>query len=132
MGVGIRGEEGLQAVNSSDYAIAQFRYLQTLLLKHGRSNYMRMSNLVCYTFYKNVFMSVCNFWFAWVNGVSGQKMFNEGAIQFYNLWYTALPIVMFGVYDMDLPSAMVYKYPQLYKAGIDSKCFNVSSLCFVL
>jgi P-type E1-E2 ATPase len=27
IGVGIKGEEGIQAVNASDFAIAQFRYL---------------------------------------------------------------------------------------------------------
>ena len=31
VGVGISGEEGLQAVNSSDYAIAQFQFLKRLL-----------------------------------------------------------------------------------------------------
>ncbi len=72
IGVGIRGEEGLQAVNASDYAIAQFRFLQPLLLKHGRRNYNRLSSLVVYMFYKNVMMSICNFWFAWLNGFSGR------------------------------------------------------------
>jgi hypothetical protein len=71
VGVGIRGEEGLQATNASDYAIAQFRYLAVLLLKHGRYNYIRMCSLVCYMFYKNIFMSICQFWFAWLNGFSG-------------------------------------------------------------
>ena len=52
VGVGIKGEEGLQAVNAADYAIAQFRYLSPLILKHGRYNYIRMSRLVCYIFYK--------------------------------------------------------------------------------
>ena len=37
IGVGIKGEEGVQAVNSSDYALAQFRFLSPLVLKHGRS-----------------------------------------------------------------------------------------------
>ena len=37
IGVGIRGEEGVQAVNASDFAIAQFRYLQILMLKVGTS-----------------------------------------------------------------------------------------------
>jgi P-type E1-E2 ATPase len=46
IGVGIKGEEGLQAVNSADFAIAQFRYLSDLTLKHGRYNYIRMSSLV--------------------------------------------------------------------------------------
>ena len=54
VGVGIRGEEGLQAVNASDFAIAQFRFLSVLLLKHGRFNYVRMCRVVRYMFYKNV------------------------------------------------------------------------------
>jgi phospholipid-transporting ATPase len=141
IGVGIRGEEGLQAVNASDYAIAQFRYLQVLMLKHGRNNYTRMSNLVCYMFYKNILMSSSNFWFAWLNGFSGitflllkffrltqklgTKMFTEGAIQFYNLFYTAVPIVLYGVYDTDIPSSILYKFPQLYQPGINGEKFNV-------
>jgi magnesium-transporting ATPase (P-type) len=41
IGVGIRGVEGTSAVASSDYAISQFRFLQRLLLVHGRLNYRR-------------------------------------------------------------------------------------------
>jgi hypothetical protein len=36
VGIGVAGEEGRQAVMSSDYAIGQFRYLQRLVLAHGR------------------------------------------------------------------------------------------------
>ena len=39
VGVGICGKEGLQAVNSSDYAIARFKFLLPLLFLHGRWNY---------------------------------------------------------------------------------------------
>lgn len=56
----------------------------------------------------------------------GTKMYTEGAIQFYNLFYTAIPIVLYGVYDTDLPSKIIYKYPQLYKSGIENLKFNVS------
>ncbi|KAJ1441732.1 hypothetical protein B484DRAFT_390566, partial [Ochromonadaceae sp. CCMP2298] len=45
IGVGIKGEEGVQAVNASDFALGQFRFLAPLLLKHGRYNYIRMSTL---------------------------------------------------------------------------------------
>ncbi len=45
IGVGISGQEGVQAVNSSDYAIAQFCFLKPLLLVHGRLNYMRISKV---------------------------------------------------------------------------------------
>ena len=127
IGVGIRGEEGLQATNASDYAIAQFKYLGVLLLKHGRYNYMRMSKLVLYMFYKNVMMSIGHFWFAWLNGFSGQKMYTEASIQFYNLIYTSLPILLIGIYDRDIPMKLVNKYTHLYEAGVKNQHFNVGS-----
>ena len=126
IGVGIRGEEGLQAVNSSDYAIAQFRFLKPLLLKHGRNNYNRMSKLVIYMFYKNVLMSMCNFWFAWLNGFSGQKMYTEVAVQFYNLAYTSIPILIVAIYDYDLAPEIVYSYPELYLNGVKNMEFNIT------
>ena len=46
VGIGISGQEGMQAVNASDYAIAQFKYLRRLLLLHGRWNYRRMVSFV--------------------------------------------------------------------------------------
>lgn len=52
VGVGIAGEEGRQAVMSSDYAIGQFRFLTRLLLVHGRWNYRRMSECIANFFYK--------------------------------------------------------------------------------
>ena len=54
VGIGISGKEGQQAVNSSDIAIAQFRFLQRLLLVHGSLNYRRMSTVILYSFFKNV------------------------------------------------------------------------------
>lgn len=41
VGVGITGKEGLQAARCADYAVAQFRFLQKLLLVHGHWNYVR-------------------------------------------------------------------------------------------
>ena len=46
VGVGISGQEGVQAVNSSDYAIAQFKFLKPLLLVHGRLNYKRIAKVM--------------------------------------------------------------------------------------
>lgn len=42
VGVGISGQEGMQAVMASDFAIAQFRFLTDLLLVHGRWSYHRI------------------------------------------------------------------------------------------
>lgn len=52
VGVGIAGEEGRQAVMSSDYAIGQFRFLQRLVLVHGRWSYRRLGETIANFFYK--------------------------------------------------------------------------------
>lgn len=52
IGVGIAGEEGRQAVMSADYAIGQFRFLQRLILVHGRWSYRRMAEAIANFFYK--------------------------------------------------------------------------------
>ena len=52
VGVGIIGEEGRQAAMSSDYAIGQFRFLQRLILVHGRWSYRRMAETIANFFYK--------------------------------------------------------------------------------
>ena len=72
VGVGISGMEGLQAARSADFSIAQFRYLQKLLLVHGGWAYAKMSKLVLYSFYKNITVYLIQFWFAIDNGFSGQ------------------------------------------------------------
>lgn len=55
IGVGISGAEGMQAVMASDFAIAQFRFLERLLLVHGHWCYRRIAAMVkcfhlCYNF----------------------------------------------------------------------------------
>lgn len=52
VGVGISGKEGRQAVLSSDYSIAEFRFLKRLLLVHGNYSYKRISKLILFSFMK--------------------------------------------------------------------------------
>jgi phospholipid-translocating ATPase len=54
VGIGITGKEGLQAARTSDYSIAQFRFLVKLLLVHGRWNYMRTCKYTVGTFWKEM------------------------------------------------------------------------------
>ena len=58
VGVGIAGEEGRQAVMASDYAIGQFRYLQRLVLVHGRWSYRRLAECISNFFYKVCCISI--------------------------------------------------------------------------
>ena len=72
IGVGISGLEGRQAVLASDFSIAQFKFLQRLLLVHGRWSYVRMATFLSYFFYKNFAYAFVHFFFAFFCGFSAQ------------------------------------------------------------
>lgn len=117
VGVGIKGAEGVQAANASDYSIGRFHFLRKLLLTHGRWNYMRMCKLVLYIFYKNLALVLTQFWFTAQTGWSGQKFIVEYANQSYNLCYTGLPILLLAILDRDVDVASSLEFPQLYVPG---------------
>ncbi|VDQ09635.1 unnamed protein product [Trichobilharzia regenti] len=77
--------EGRQAACASDYAIAQFRFLNKLLLVHGAWNYNRLTKLIQYSFYKNICLYLIQFWFALLSGFSGQIIFERWSIGLYNV-----------------------------------------------
>ncbi|NXR05792.1 AT8B1 ATPase, partial [Semnornis frantzii] len=62
----------MQAVLSSDFSFAQFRYLQRLLLVHGRWSYIRMCKFLKYFFYKNFAFTLVHFWYGFFSGFSAQ------------------------------------------------------------
>ncbi|XP_044736525.1 probable phospholipid-transporting ATPase IM isoform X3 [Chrysoperla carnea] len=124
IGVGISGQEGMQAVLASDYSIAQFKFLERLLLVHGRWSYYRMCKFLRYFFYKNFAFTLCHIWFAFFCGFSAQTVFDPMYISVYNLFYTSLPVLALGIFDQDVDDKHSLAYPQLYKPGHLNLLFN--------
>ncbi|KAJ9187571.1 hypothetical protein P3X46_003012 [Hevea brasiliensis] len=124
IGVGISGLEGMQAVMASDFAIAQFRYLADLLLVHGRWSYLRICKVITYFFYKNLTFTLTQFWFTFHTGFSGQRFYDDWFQSLYNVIFTALPVIMVGLFDKDVSASLSKKYPQLYKEGIRNVFFK--------
>lgn len=109
----VAGQEGMQAVLASDYSIGQFRYLQRLLLVHGRWSYYRMAKFLRYFFYKNFAFTLTHFWYAFFCGYSAQvknallrkvsqTVYDAVLIACYNLFFTALPVLSMGSLDQDV------------------------------
>lgn len=117
VGIGISGVEGLQAARSADVAISQFRFLKKLLLVHGTWSYVRLTKLILYSFYKNITLYLIGFYFSFVNGFSGQVLFESWTLTFYNVFFTVMPPFVLGVLDQFVSARMLDRYPELYTLG---------------
>ncbi|XP_042791625.1 phospholipid-transporting ATPase IB-like isoform X3 [Panthera leo] len=93
VGVGISGNEGMQATNNSDFAIAQL-------------------------------------WFAFVNGFSGQIIFERWCIGLYNVIFTSLPPLTLGIFEQCCSEKSLLRCPQLYRISQAGKIFNTKVFWF--
>ncbi|CAI5759985.1 unnamed protein product [Candida verbasci] len=118
VGVGIAGEEGRQAVMSSDYAVGQFRFLARLLLTHGRWSYKRFSEMIPSFFFKNIIFNIALFWYGIYCDFDGTYLFEFTYLMFYNLAFTSLPVIFLGIFDQDVDAKVSLLVPQLYRSGI--------------
>lgn len=116
LGVGIAGIEGTAATNASDYAIGTFRMLHTLIFVHGHWNYIRVSKLVYYIFYKAVMMAMCAYYFGPHSAFSGTQYFNDPPVLMYNIFFTGLPVLFLGIFDKSLNRRTLENNPFAYKA----------------
>ncbi|KAL6969722.1 putative phospholipid-transporting ATPase 9 [Sarracenia purpurea var. burkii] len=124
IGVGISGVEGMQAVMSSDIAIAQFRFLERLLLVHGHWCYRRISSMICYFFYKNVTFGSTIFLYEAHASFSGKPAYNDWLLSLYNVFFTSLPVIALGVFDQDVSARYCLKFPLLYQEGVQNILFS--------
>ncbi|KAG5643214.1 hypothetical protein DXG03_001334 [Asterophora parasitica] len=125
VGVGISGEEGLQAVNSSDYAIAQFRFLKRLLLVHGHWSYARNGNMILNFFYKNIVCIGVLWWFQIYCGWSSNYVFEYTYLLFWNSFWTIAPVIAIGLFDRIVDAHVLMDLPELYRYGREGRWFGM-------
>lgn len=128
---------------SSDIAIAQFRYLERLLLVHGHWCYRRITSMVhcyslldfnilyitclisllisslllrqiCYFFYKNIAFGFTLFLYEACTSFSGQPEYNDWFMSLYNVFFSSLPVVALGVFDQDVSARYCLKVSSIF------------------
>ncbi|KAF8401024.1 hypothetical protein HHK36_014327 [Tetracentron sinense] len=124
IGVGISGVEGMQAVMASDFSIAQFRFLERLLVVHGHWCYKRIAQMVCYFFYKNIAFGLTLFYFEAFTGFSGQSVYDDWYMLLFNVILTSLPVISLGVFEQDVSSEVCLQFPALYQQGPKNLFFD--------
>ncbi|PPR83174.1 hypothetical protein GOBAR_AA37537 [Gossypium barbadense] len=83
-----------------------------------------LCKVVMYFFYKNLAFTLTQFWFTFGTGFSGQRFYDDWFQSLYNVIFTALPVVIVGLFDQDISSSLSKKYPELYKEGVRNMFFN--------
>ncbi|XP_010542417.1 PREDICTED: phospholipid-transporting ATPase 6 [Tarenaya hassleriana] len=124
IGVGISGVEGMQAVMASDFSIAQFQFLERLLVVHGHWCYKRIAQMICYFFYKNITFGLTLFYYEAFTGFSGQSIYNDSYLLLFNVVLTSLPVISLGVFEQDVPSDVCLQFPALYQQGPKNLFFD--------
>ncbi|MCO5555633.1 hypothetical protein L7F22_009178 [Adiantum nelumboides] len=124
IGVGISGVEGMQAVMASDFSIAQFRFLERLLIVHGHWCYKRIATMVCYFFYKNITFGLTLFYFQAYSNFSGQTLYNDWFMALFNVFFTSLPVLALGVFEQDVSASICLEFPSIYQQGPKNMFFS--------
>ncbi|KAK4887192.1 hypothetical protein RN001_003463 [Aquatica leii] len=132
VGIGISGQEGMQAVMAADFALSRFKYLERFLLVHGHWSYDRLARMVLYFFYKNAAFVFLIFWYQLFCGFSGAVMIDQMYLMLYNLLFTSLPPLAIGVYDQDSPEELLRQKPYLYRKGRLGKVYRSFSFWLTL
>lgn len=114
VGIGVCGKEGRQAVNCSDFAINRFFMLNRLLFVHGHLFYNRTANLIHYFFYKNILFILPQFLYSFYNLSSAHSLYHPILLIGYNLFFTSLPILLYGLNEVHIPETVLEAYPALY------------------
>lgn len=110
IGVGISGQEGMQAAMASDYSITQFRFVSKLVLVHGHWGYMRIAEMILNFFFKNVLWVAAVLWFQIYCGYVGLFMAWFGIVALYNLRRLALIYLFVVVVNNRFSANLFYDY----------------------
>ena len=68
------------------------------------------------------------FWHGFTNGMSGNSLYDPLLFQCYNIFFSALPIVIFAVFDKEFQGSYLEKNPRYYTPGLKDNFFNLKNI----
>ncbi|XVF02013.1 hypothetical protein REPUB_Repub04eG0139400 [Reevesia pubescens] len=105
-----------KVVMANDFFIAQFCFLERLLVVHGHWCYKRIAQM-------NIAFGLTLFYFEAFTGFSGQSIYDDWYMILFNVVLTSLPVISLGVFEQDVSSKEMlqfsYKIQQDKAEGIE-------------
>ena len=65
------------------------------------------------------------FWNGFDNGLSGNSLYETWIFQSFNIVYSALPIVLYAIFDKEFDAPDLEKNPKQYAPGLKDNYFNL-------
>uniref|UniRef100_A0A0K0F2K1 Probable phospholipid-transporting ATPase VA (inferred by orthology to a human protein) n=1 Tax=Strongyloides venezuelensis TaxID=75913 RepID=A0A0K0F2K1_STRVS len=125
VGVGLSGQEGMQAVMAADYSLGRFKFLRNLLLIHGQWCYYRITESLLYLFYKNLLYCFVLFWYNFYNGVSTMCPYDPYYSMLYPIIFSGLQPLMYGILDQNYSAKELYNKPEIYKKNLENDLYSM-------
>lgn len=75
-------------------------------------------------FYKNILFVMPQFWYGFTSAFSGQTLYEPIIYQFYNVAFTAFPIIIFAMLDQEVTKKTFLTDPQKYCIGLTNEYFS--------
>ena len=135
VGIGIHGEEGMLAVQSSDFSLGEFKFLRRLLFFHGRNSLFRTGYMILYFFYKNFVFTILQFYFCFYNIASGQSLMDDWFITCFNMIFTSLPLAIQALSNFDIleENKIISRLmPFLYREMSNDPPFTIKNFLFTM
>ncbi|KAL8581296.1 hypothetical protein ACOMHN_028322 [Nucella lapillus] len=132
IGVGISGQEGMQAVMAADFAIPQFRFLERLMLVHGHWCYDRLAKFAAVMFFKSLTSVFVLFWFQLFSGFSGSTNIDSLYLTMQHVAFLGFPPLVNGIFDKDASAETLLANPILYKPGQRGEMYTKKTYLVVL
>lgn len=103
IGIGLYGVEGSEAASSADYAIADYKHLRRLLFPHGLNMAFKTTLFIQLYLFKATVFAITPLFFAFFNGFSGQKTWEDLYFVIYALIVTNFAQSFWPVFEQPLP-----------------------------
>ena len=80
--------------------------------------------VVKYSFYKNIIICLPPFYFGFQSLFAAENLYEPLLFQWYNIFFTSLPIMYFALYDWEHDKSTFLEEPKLYNKGMKYSEYN--------
>jgi len=89
---------------------------------------IRNALIIHYSFYKNTAVFLAQVWFALFSGFSGQTLYDDWIMTFFNIVFTSWPPIAIAVFETDISHRVIDANPHVYSRVQSNRVFTIWTL----